>query len=127
MPKTYYLDNAFLNTALRQITYPSPPTVYVGLFTSTPTVGGGGTEVSGGGYVRQTVTFMAPVNGQVSNEFAVVFPIALSAWGTVTAFGVFDAPSGGNLLYFNTLSVPRSVLVNDQVQFPSGQLIASES
>lgn len=127
MPKTYYLDNSFLNAALRQVAYTSPVAVYVALFTAAPGVGGGGTEVSGGAYARQTVVFSAPVNGQCSNVADVLFPIATAAWGTVTAFGIYDASSGGNLLYFNNLSTPRNVQINDQVRYPAGQLIASEA
>jgi len=127
MPKTYYLDNSFLSAALRQVPYTSPLAVYVALHTAAPTVGGGGTEVSGGSYARQTVVFSAPVNGQSTNVADVLFPIATVAWGTIVAFGVYDASSGGNLLYFNNLSTPRNVQINDQVRFPAGQLIASEA
>ena len=127
MPKTYYLDNTFLNAALRQTPFTPPPTLYVALYTAAPTVSGGGTEVTGGGYARQTATFGAPSNGQTSNTGDVVFPIASVAWGTVVAFGILDAATGGNLLYFNLLSVPRAVAINDQVRFPVGQLIVTES
>lgn len=127
MPKSHYLDNTFLNAALRGIPFTPPSTIYVALYTSAPTVSGGGTEVTGGGYIRQTVSFTTPVNGQVSNVLDVVFPIASAAWGTVMAFGLLDAPAAGNLLYYNLLSVPRLVSVNDQVRFPVGQLIASEA
>jgi len=126
MPKTYYLDNAFINAALRQTPFASPLTIYAALFTAAPTASGGGTEVSGGGYSRQTVTFSSPVNGLASNTTDVVFPLAAASWGTVVAFGLYDQSVGGNLLYFNLLSVPRTVAINDQVRFPVGQLIASE-
>ena len=127
MPKTYYLDNAFINAALRATPFSSPLTVYAALFTTAPTAGGGGVEVAGGGYARQTVLFSLPSNGVSSNTADVVFPVALAAWGTLVAFGVYDQSVGGNLLYFNVLSVPRTVTLNDQVRFPVGQLIASES
>jgi len=127
MPKTYYLDNAFVNAALRNTPFASPPTVYAALFTVAPTAGGGGTEVAGGGYARQAVMFTLPANGVTSNAADVIFPIAMAPWGTLVAFGLYDQSVGGNLLYFNMLSVPRSVAVNDQVRFPVGQLIASEA
>lgn len=127
MPKTHYLNDTFLNAALRGISFTPPSTVYVALYTVAPTVSGGGTEVSGGSYNRQTVSFGTPTNGQVSNLADVVFPAASIAWGTVVAFGLLDAPAGGNLLYFNLLSVPRAIAINDQVRFPIGQLIASEA
>lgn len=127
MPKTYYLDNSMINAALRATPYTSPIAVYLALFTVSPTVGGGGTEVTGGSYARQPIIWTAPINGQSSNVADALFPVASAAWGTIVAFGVYDASSGGNLLYFNTLSTPRNVQINDQVRFPSGQLIASEA
>jgi hypothetical protein len=38
-----------------------------------------------------------------------------------------DAASGGNMLYFSTLSTPRVVQVSDQVRFPAGQLLCQEA
>lgn len=127
MPKTYYLDDNFINVALRNTAFVSPAVIYVALFTVAPGVGGGGTEVVGGGYGRQTVTFDAPVNGQSANTAEVLFPIATAAWGTVTSFALMDASSGGNMLYFGNLSTPRSVLISDQIRFPTGALVVQET
>jgi hypothetical protein len=126
MPKSYYLSNKVLDAALRSIAYTSPIAAYVALFTVAPTQVGGGTEVTGGGYARQTVAWNAPSSGQMTNSADVLYPVASVAWGTVVAFGVYDASSGGNLLYYNNLSAPRIVGINDQIRFPSGQLVASE-
>jgi hypothetical protein len=127
MPKSIYLDNNFLSIALLAATFSPPAVVYVALFTVSPTPSGGGTEVGGGGYGRQTVTFIAPVNGQTQNFADIFFPIATSPWGTIVAFGLFDASSGGNMLYFGALSTSRSIMTTDQLKFPAGQLIATES
>ena len=127
MPKTYYLANKFIDSAVRNVAFVPPAQVYLALFTVAPTLLVSGTECSGGGYTRQTVFFSAPANGQSVNLADVTFPIATLAWGTVVAFGVFDQPTGGNLLYFNTLSVPRAVNLNDQVKWPAGQLIVTEA
>jgi hypothetical protein len=127
MPKTYYLDNNFLNVALRNTPFTPPATIYVALFTVAPGVGGGGTEVAGGGYGRQLVTFTVPVNGQVSNTADILFPVASATWGTIVAFALLDTSSGGNMLYFGNLSTPRLVLASDQVRFPIGQLVCQEA
>ena len=127
MPKSYYLDNSFVNATLRNTPYTSPLVVYLALYTVAPTASGGGTEVSGGGYGRQPITFSAPVNGSTSNSADITFPIALADWGTVHAFGIFDVSSGGNLLYFGNLSAPRDILTADQAKFPAGQLVCSEA
>lgn len=126
MPKTYYLDNNFLNSALRNTPFTPPTTIYVALYTAAPGVGGGGTEVSGGSYARQTVTFSAPSNGQTSNTADILFPVASATWGTIVAFALMDASSGGNMLYFGNLSTPRLVQASDQVKFPSSMLAVTE-
>lgn len=127
MPKTYYLDNNFLNVALRAIPFTPPATVYTALYIVTPGVNSAGTEVTGGGYGRQIVTFNAPVNGQVVSAADVTFPVATADYGTIVAFALLDASSGGNMLYFGALSTPRLVLASDQVRFPAGQLICQET
>jgi hypothetical protein len=126
MSKTNYLETALLNHVLRNVSYTSPTQPYVALYTVAPTETGGGTEVSGGGYARQPITFTAPAPDSVSNTTDVTFPIASADWGTIVAFGIFDASTGGNLLYYANLTVARDVLTNDQLRFPTGQLICSE-
>lgn len=127
MPKTYYADNATLNFWLRATPVVPPAATYCALFTSSPTVNGGGTEVSGNGYTRQAILWGAPSNGVLANTADVVFPIATADWGTITSFAVFDQASGGNCLYFANLSSSRYIYTNDQVRFPTGQLIARET
>lgn len=127
MPKTYYLDNNFLNLALRGIPFTPPTSVNVALYTVAPGVGGGGTEVVGGGYGRQVATFTVPASGQVISTVDILFPVALATWGTIVAFALLDASSGGNMLYFGNLSTPRLVLASDQVRFPAGQLVCQET
>jgi len=42
-------------------------------------------------------------------------------------FGIFDAPSAGNLLYHTAITPSRTILTNDQFRVPAGQLIVGES
>lgn len=128
MPKTYYADNNTLNLWLRATAIASPAQVWCALFlVAPPTPATAPTEVVGNGYARQLITFSVPANGTCSNTVDVVFPVNVTAdWGTIVAFGVYDAPSGGNLLYYANLSSSRYVAVTDQVKFPVGQLIATE-
>jgi hypothetical protein len=129
MPKSYYADNITLGTFLTNTPFTPPITVWLALFlVAPPTPAGGGTEVSGNGYARQIIAFSTPNNGMCSNSAAITFPVDMVAdWTTVVAFGVYDASSGGNLLYYANLSTSRYVAVNDQIVFPVGQLIAQET
>ena len=117
-----YLENAVINAVLRNTSYTSPTTVYVGLFTSDPTDAGSGTEVSGGSYARTSVTFGAPSNGTSTNSAAVEFPQATGSWGTVSHIGIWDASSTGNLLYHTALDTSKTIETGDIFKIASGSL-----
>lgn len=126
MSKTNYLETQLLNHVLRNTAYSSPTTIYVGLFTAAPTETGGGTEVTGGAYTRQSVTFTAPAPDSCENDADVTFAVATGDWGTIEAFALFDAAAAGNMLYYANLTASRDILTSDQFRFPSGQLVVTE-
>ena len=97
---------------------PTLPTAYIALFTVAPTsdAGTGGTEVSGGSYARlataganwnaasaSTGTEPAVVPASISNSATLTFTTATGSWGTVLAFGLYDAVTSGNLLAWDYL------------------------
>jgi len=117
-----YLENALINATLRNTSYTSPTTVYVGLYTSDPTDANTGTEVSGGSYARTAVTFGAPSNGTSTNSAAVEFPQATGSWGTVAYIGILDASTSGNLLYHTALDVSKTIDTGDIFKIAIGSL-----
>jgi hypothetical protein len=117
-----YLEDALINATLRNTSYTSPTTVYVGLFTSDPTDAGSGTEVSGGSYARTAVTFGAPSNGTSLNSAAVEFPQATGNWGTVGWIGIHDAATSGNLMYHTALDVSKTISTGDIFKIAIGSL-----
>lgn len=116
-----YLENAVLNHVFRNTALTSPTTVYLALYTAAPSDAGGGTQVSGGGYARQAITFGAPSGGVITNTNTVSFTASGAAYGTVVAAGVFDASTAGNLLGQNTIT---SAVVNDgdTISFAPGSI-----
>jgi hypothetical protein len=114
-----YLENKVLGHVFGATPYTAPATLYVGLFTSDPGEGGGGTEVSGGSYARQTIAFTVTAN-QASNTAAVEFPTATASWGTVTYAAVFDAVSSGNMLAYGALSTSKTIASGDVLRIPAG-------
>lgn len=92
--------------------------VYLALYTSNPTANDTGTEVSGGGYERQQITFTEPVledeKQTIKNDAKVEFPIAEGDWGTITHVGIRDAAVGGNLIAFAELAAPRTIMAGDR-------------
>jgi hypothetical protein len=127
MAKSYYLDNAVLQAVLAAVQYTSPSVVYVALYTAAPGPTGGGTEVSGGSYARTACTFGAPTNGALTNSGACTFPQASAGWGTITAFGIFDAQTNGNLLYYGNLTASKTINSGDQLTFAISGITVTES
>lgn len=125
--KSNYLEDAILNHVLRNVALTSPTTIYLALYTVAPTDTGGGTQVTGGSYARQVITFSAPSSGVSTNSGAVTFPQASAAWGTIVAMGVFDAVSGGNLLYHGTLATSKVVGINDTISFANASISIAEA
>lgn len=132
-----YLENKILDHILRGTPYTAPANVYVGLLTAAPSDAGGGTEVAGSNYARVQITSgtsawnntqgnttgaSAGTDGTIENAAAVTFPTPSASWGTVTHFGVFDAATGGNLLFYAALTASKVINSGDSVSFPIGAL-----
>jgi hypothetical protein len=120
-----YLENKLLDHVLRNVSYTSPTTVYVGLFTADPTDAGTGTEVSGGSYARQIVSVTTATGGIVTSSADVTFPQATASWGTISHIGLLDALSSGNLLMHTALTTSRAIETGDVLKISTGSLTAS--
>jgi hypothetical protein len=136
---TDYLENKVVDWLLRGQAFTPPATMYLALYTVAPTDAGGGTEVTGGSYARVAVTASLAnfagtqsagsttastgTGGQTSNNGAVVFPAPTANWGSVAAFGILDATTGGNLLFYGNLTQAKTVNNGDAApQFNAGAL-----
>ena len=114
---TNYLAEQLLNQIFRTTVWTPPDTVYLALFTTAPSDTGGGTEVNGGSYSPQPVTFSPAVNatGVIANNNTVTFMNMPAC--TVTGAAFVDAVTGGNMLYFidglnRTVSVGENLFLN---------------
>lgn len=112
--------------------YTQPATVYVSLHTADPTkTGSVAAEVSGGGYVREAVTFGAIATngtGDTSTEETknalIDWVTASAAWGTITHVGIHDASTGaGNMLAFGPLATQKIVGIGDTFSIPANDLV----
>ena len=116
-----------------------PATLYVGLVTGAENDAAGGTEVSGGSYARVAVTSSLAnwagtqsagsttastgTGGTTSNNNAVTFPAPTGNWGVCVGFGIWDATTTGNLLFYGALSVNKTINNGDAApSFAAGQL-----
>ena len=119
------LETKLLNATLRNTSYTSPTTVYLALFTTDPTDADTGTEVTGGSYAREAVTFAAPSGGSTSNSGDITFTTATASWGTITHAGIYDASSGGNLMYHGSLTASITINSSDTAKFLTGDIVVS--
>lgn len=131
--KTQAQSDAVLNL-LRGTNITAPATVYVSLLSAAPANDASdGTEIAGGGYARQAVTFGAPAADtggirKVSNTNVVTFgPGSTANWSAATHFGIHSASSGaGNMLYWDALTTPKTVEVGDSAAIAAGGLVVKE-
>jgi len=117
-----YLENEILDHILGTGAYTMPTTVYVGLSTGSFGDDNSGTELSGSGYARQSISFGAAASGTASNDAAVEFPAATGSWGTVSHFGIFDAASSGNLLIHGALTASKVIDTGDILKIAIGDM-----
>ena len=121
------LTNAFETSTLQYLlttdSVTRPTAWYVGLFTSDPTdTGTAGTEVSGSGYARTSVTFSV-TGDTASNTAGVEFPAADGGdWGFVSHIGIMDASTGGNMIIHSPLTVAKTIADGDVFRIPTGDL-----
>ena len=114
-------ETRVLNYVFTTSSVTRPTAWHVALYTAAPSDTGGGTEVSGGAYARQAVTFSVSGN-TATNSGAVEYPTATASYGTVSHVGVFDAASGGNLIAYAALSASKAIAIGDVFRIPAGDL-----
>lgn len=122
------LSNAFETHTLKYLltsdSVTRPTAWYVALCTSDPTDSALGTEVSGGGYARQSVTFTVSGNN-ASNTSAIEFPEATADYGTVQAVMIMPASTGGtasDMIVHAQLTADKSISTGDIFRIPAGDL-----
>ena len=119
-----YAEKLLLDWSMTTGSATRPTAWYVALYTAAPDDTGGGTEVSTGGYARQSVTFSAASSpgGTTSNSNTVSFTASGAGYGTVSHIGIFDNVSGGNLLWHGSMTASKTVADGDTLEFSIGNI-----
>lgn len=125
-------ERAILDHVLSDPPYAPPSTLYIGLSSTTPTEAGTNfTEPSGGSYARVSTTAAdwSAASGTApatkTTTATKTFPTATADWSSganLACFGLFDAPTGGNLVAWGALTTAKPVLSGDQASFGPGGL-----
>jgi hypothetical protein len=119
-----YAEKLLLDWMMTNGSVTRPTAWYVALFTTATDDASGGTEVSGNGYSRQTVTFGAATSGSgtASNTDAPTFTAAGGNWGTITHIAIHDAATGGNRLWHGAMAASKTIEDGDSLQFAIGNI-----
>ena len=122
MSFTNFLETEILDHVFGGNAYTAPSTLYVALFTAVSDAEAGTvTEVTGGGYARQSAAFTVSGN-TASNSASVEYPTATASYGTVTHVGIYDASTGGNLMCTASLTASKAIDTGDVFRIPTGDL-----
>lgn len=116
---TTWLRNRIIDHLLRNQAY-TPGPVYQALYTTATNTSGGGTEATGGSYVRAVVDLSAPVGGVASNPANIDISGVPAA--TFTHGAILDAQTVGNMMLQNALVNPIAAALGDIVRFEPGDL-----
>ena len=127
--RNYVLDYVLGGTSYTPLT-----TVYIALFTVTPSDTTSGTEVSTSGtaYARQSVTnnsgsWSASTTGVKQNLNLIDFGTATASWGTIVAGAIMSASTSGYILYWGPLTSSKTINTNDGFRIPINGLTVTES
>lgn len=124
MSASDYLENAILNHILGSSAY-TQPSRFLALSTATLQDDNSGTELSGNGYSRKSISFGTASSGSITNSGAVEFDTATGDQGTISHFGIYDASSGGNLLFHGAFSASKNISTGDVLKVSASALTIS--
>lgn len=120
-----YLENLVISNLIRNATK------YLAVFTTNPNfeTGAGGVEATGGGYARKACAFNAPSGGATANTAQIEWTLGTDiAAGTYVGWGLFDASSGGNMLFGDAFSSSRILsVVGDKLRVNAGGITYSNT
>jgi hypothetical protein len=122
--KSAYLKNKIIKHVLGEASYTMPTNVYLALYTTNPTENDTGTEVTGGSYARQQLSFANASGGTKTSNTSETFSSMPTS--TVTHWGIRDASSGGNLLYFGAFDLPIALTAGNNLPIASGDIVIGE-
>lgn len=138
--KSLYLEKKLLDLVLGATAYTAPVTLYLALYTVIPDgTASSGTEVTGTGYARLAITnnstnftnatgSASPASKTTGTTFTMATAGAdWSSAANVVAWGLLDASSAGNLLWYGSVATPAPVLSGNTPVFASGGLVITEA
>lgn len=118
------VENAVLDALVGTATFTAVTTpMKVRLMTANGSDSAAGTEVTGGTYIPQTVTFAAASAGSCATSGALNFTLMPAC--TVVGVEIWDSTGTPRRMWYGALTASKTVGAGDTFQIPSGQLTLS--
>jgi len=114
------IENQLLDALVGTSTYSVTGAIKLRLMTANGSDASAGTEVTGGSYVAQTITFTTASSGAIENSGAISFTGMPAA--TVVGIEIYDSAGSPKRLLYGALTTSRTVTAGDTVQFASGAI-----
>jgi len=117
------IENQLLDALVGTAAYTVTGPIKLALVTANGNDASAGTEVTGGSYARQTITFGAAASGSISNSASISFTGMPAV--TVVGIEIYDSAGSPKRLAYGALTASRTVTVGDTVQFASSAITLS--
>lgn len=129
--KSDYLENKLLDHALGQTSFTMPTNVYLALCTTAPTDASTGStivEANYTGYARKDIksSLAAASSGETDSNADIVFADCTAGSSDIVGFAICDASTGGNVLYWGTMTSKTIDTSNTPATVKSGDLQITE-
>lgn len=118
---TDYTEQLVINRFFRAQAFTPPAQVFLALFTTATADDGTGTEATGGSYARKSIALTAASGGETENSAVISFSNMPA--GTFTHAAVFDATTGGNMLWHGALTTPKTATAGQALEVAVGELV----
>lgn len=119
------IENQLLDALVGTTAYTVTTPVKLALVTVNGNDASAGTEVTGGSYARQTITFGAAASGSITNSGTISFTGMPSC--TVVGIELYDSAGSPKRLAYGALTASRTVTAGDTVQFSASSVTLSLS
>jgi len=119
------IENQLLDALVGTSSYSVTTPIKLALVTANGSDSAAGTEVTGGSYARETISFTSASSGSIENDSAISFTDMPSC--TVVGIEIYDSAGSAKRLAYGALTASRTVTSGDTVQFASGAITLSLS
>ena len=118
-------ENKMLDALVGTASYSANTPIKLALVTAAGSDSAAGTEVSGGSYARQTITFNAASSGSIASAATVSFTNMPTS--TVVGIELWDSAGTPVRLAYGSLTSNKSLTSGDTLEFAAGSITLSLS